>query len=582
MDFRKLLTGKNLLISVVLIALLFLTAGYFLFRRPPRVEMAKYVPASALAVIEVGNLSDLLDGLTSTKAWQELAPLLGLSGQLKQLGSGIDLMSRSGFGPDEVVIAGRAQYAIVVTGIEAGTQATDEGVSLNVKPRFALLIETHASAEKTTKIANERASIIANRIFGDGVTEESQNYEGVRLLIFRNAEGNRELIAAASGNVLLIANHDSAIKSCLDTLANRAANLTTDETLKTHRRQVDGDAPIFAYVTKTGIERLAQLAPALFATRFTTNPDSIEAVVSLFGHLSKQTAEGFFYSLQFNDGDVVEKYFTALRPQLAASLAQPMKATTGAGFAFLKLIPNDVKDCTIFKIEEIGALPENLLKQLSPNFDVVAALAFREFVINFRKQLGVEANDTLGAALGNEIALVKVNDPEPTMMLIRVKDRNAIRTAMTRYLSTGGASVSKTQYDGVEINLSSNDDGRAAAFIGDTLILATQPQIQRCVDTQSQKTSAATNQHVKHTLEIAPQQASIIAYEPDAAQTGAMMLAISKLTRVTDGSSEILERPEVKEALNRLPYAASFTIFRETGIYTESHSAAGIFKRFGG
>ena len=60
------------------------------------------------------------------------------------------------------------------------------------------------------------------------------------------------------------------------------------------------------------------------------------------------------------------------------------------------------------------------------------------------------------------------------------------------------------------------------------------------------------------------------------------MLAISKLTRVTDGSSDILERAEVKNALNRLPYASSFTTFRETGIYTETHSSVGIFKRFGG
>src|SRR5262249_13865307 len=140
MNFRKLFTGKNLLISLVLVALLLLTAGYFFFRRPPRIEMAKYVPASALAVIEIDSLSDVLDGFTNTKAWKELAPLLGLSSQLKQLGSGIDLMSRSGLGPDEVVIAGRAQYAIVVTGVEAGTEPTEEGVSLNVKPRFSLLV----------------------------------------------------------------------------------------------------------------------------------------------------------------------------------------------------------------------------------------------------------------------------------------------------------------------------------------------------------------------------------------------------------------------------------------------------------
>jgi hypothetical protein len=55
------------------------------------------------------------------------------------------------------------------------------------------------------------------------------------------------------------------------------------------------------------------------------------------------------------------------------------------------------------------------------------------------------------------------------------------------------------------------------------------------------------------------------------------MLAISKLTRVTDGSRELLEQESVRAALDRVPPRVSFTEFRASGIYTETRSAVGNF-----
>jgi len=58
---------------------------------------------------------------------------------------------------------------------------------------------------------------------------------------------------------------------------------------------------------------------------------------------------------------------------------------------------------------------------------------------------------------------------------------------------------------------------------------------------------------------------------------GELVLAISKLTRVTDGSRNLLEKDEARRALDRLPPAVSFTEFRSYGIITESKSAVGNF-----
>ena len=56
-----------------------------------------------------------------------------------------------------------------------------------------------------------------------------------------------------------------------------------------------------------------------------------------------------------------------------------------------------------------------------------------------------------------------------------------------------------------------------------------------------------------------------------------MLLGVSKLTRVTDGSRELLEQEAVRKALDRLPPTAGFTEFRAYGIYNETRSAIGNF-----
>jgi hypothetical protein len=581
MEFRRLLSRKNIVILIITLVLVFLTAGYFIFRRPKLVPMDRYAPANALAYIEINSLTDLLEGLTDTRAWNEIAPVLGLSSQLKQLGSGIGLMSSTGLGPDEVVVAGRAQYAIVVTDIDAGTRASEEGVYLNVKPRFALVVETHTSPEKAAKLVADRAAIIAKRIFGDATREDASDYSGTRLLIYRGEQPQRQLIAAASGSVVLIANHESAMQACLDAIAGRSALLADDSLLKQRRGEVDNGAAIFAYVTPTGVEKLAQFGPTVFATRFTSNPDALSAIANLFAHISNQTAEGLFYSLQFEGGGVEENYLTALRTQVAQGLVATTKPATGASFKSLQLVPKEAEDCTILNLEAAGALPENLLKNLSPSLDVVAGIALREFVVNFRKQLALQPSETLDKAIGNEIALVKMAEAEPLVMLIQVKDRNQLLAAMNRYLSIDGAKITNETYNGIELSLSSYEDGRTAAFVGEYLVLGTGPQIKKIIDTKDGNAVANTDERVMKPIADRPQDASIISYAADARKAGELILAVSKLTRVTDGSKELLDKEPMRLALSRLPYSTSFTSFRNSGVFTQTHSSIGVFKRLG-
>jgi hypothetical protein len=577
MKLRDLLNRKNIIIASGLSIVIVVVAAYLAFRRPPRVAMERYVPANALAYMEVDNLSDLVDGLTDTTAWRELAPALGLSSQLRQLGLISDLIGRTGLGPDEAVIAARAQFALALTGLEAETGASEDGPYIHFKPHVAFIIETHTKPETAARIARERASIIAGRIYGASVAEQDQDYQGAKLFVFHGPNSERQLVAAASGTVVLLANHLEAMKSCLDATSGRASSLAEDSTLKYKRPEVDRNSSLFAYVTEAGIEKLVQVGPALIASRFSAEPESINSISELFEHLSKQAAAGLLYSAEFRSGGVIDKYLAILREGVAEGLAAPLKSASAASFTSLQLVPREIEGLTILNMERAGELPERTLKSLAPHLDIVAGVALREVVISFRKQYGLEPTDSIGDAVGNEITMVNFGDAKPMAMLVSVKDKTRLAPVVERYLSRDGSRVTTEDYNGAEIRISSHEDGRAAAFLGSYLILGVRDQVTKIIDAQSSGSSIANDERFKQAIASRPASASIISYKPEVRDAGELMLAISKLTRVTDGSRDLLDQGPARKALDRLPPAVSFTEFRDYGIYAESRSAMGNF-----
>ncbi|HWC77715.1 MAG TPA: hypothetical protein VG778_09640 [Blastocatellia bacterium] len=579
MKLGEALTSKRLIIGGAIFVALIGVLALVALRRPSRVPMDRYVPASALAFLEMNNLPDVVQGLTGTTAWEELAPELGLSSQLRQIGLAADLVGRTGIGPQQAVIASRAQVAIAVTDLEAET-GLDDG-STNLKPHFALLVETHSDAETTSRLLRDLGSVLAKRVYGENVSERSEDHNGVQLSIYQGPEPERQIVAASSGSVAVIANKPAAARICIDAIAGRTPTLADDAALKEMRPNVDQDSAVFAYVTEAGIGKLVKFGSALVSTRFTSDPERITSIASLFGHMSEQTTAGLYYSAAFVDDGVTERYLTALRPSVAEALSRALKPAPAADSEALALIPDSVEEFTIINAQAAGELPERILKELSPQLDLVAGLALREFVLGFRKQLGLEAGDSLGDLVGSGVVMAKFSGDEPTAMLLRVKDRDRVRPIVERYLTRAESTLTRAAHNGVEITTSSHPDRRAASFAGDYLILGTGDQIVKMLDAQAGGSNMNKTRSLAESLLKAPPSASIVSYKPETTDAAEMMLALSHLTRVTDGSPELLEPEPIKKAIGRLQPSVSFTEFRNYGVFTETRSAVGNFSLVG-
>ena len=579
MTVSDVVTRKNILIGSSILIGALIVAAFFTFRRPTQVAMVRYIPANVLAFVEIDSVADVVDGLTNTKAWRELAPVLGLSSQLRQVGLVTDLIGRTGLGPDEAVVAGRAQLAIAITGIESKAAETEAGPYIHLKPNFALVVETHSKPETASRLVSDRASLIAQKLYGESVLERTEDYRGSRVFIFQGPEAARQLLVSSYGSVILVANQAEAMSSCLDTVAGRSPGLAEDATLKQMSTEVGRDPSVFAYVTPGGIEKIVQLSPLLTAGR-DADPESIGLFADLIEHLSSQAGAGLLYASTFEDGGVREKYLTVLRPEIAEALTKPLKSAV-ADFAPLALIPRSIESLTLLNVERAGDLPERILKHLSPTIDLVAGVALREFVIGLRRQYGLEPSDSIGDAIGNEIAMANFGSGQPQAMLLRVNDRTRLAPFVNKYLTRKGALIATEPNDGTEVLVSSSDDRRAAAYIGDFLVLGTRDQIDMIIATAAKRDGIDGDLRLKQGLSALRVNAPIISYRTRVEDAATLLLAVSKLMRVTDGSPELLDRDTARRAIERFPPSISFTEFRNTGVYTETYSAVGNFSLIG-
>ena len=163
-------------------------------------------------------------------------------------------------------------------------------------------------------------------------------------------------------------------------------------------------------------------------------------------------------------------------------------------------------------------------------------------------------------------------------MLLRVKNRAVVSRVLERYLTVDHSIVSLSEYKGQQLAIgSTRPDGRAAAFVKDFLLLGTRDQIMKMIDAEASGESLIGENRIREIIALRPAGASIVSYRPEAGEAGEMMLAISRLTRVTDGSRELLEQEPIKQAMSRLQPSVSFTEFRPNGVYVETKSAIGNF-----
>jgi hypothetical protein len=559
--------SRKQLVLAVLILLLLAAGGWLYANRVQRVEMAAYVPESALGYLEINDWTQVFERLSATRAWRQLAPLYGIPDKLSYVGKA-GWLAQLGVGGEAGIIA-RSQIALVVTGIEVRGE--------EVKPHLALIAETHSNANTLRQVAAARLPRFAREAFGQDVRETSE-YSGVTVTSHWAKTGDRGMFAAQIESELIVANQMDALRACIDARQGRAASMANNFYWRSSREIVERDGSAFGFVTAEGVTRLLRFGAFLMSGGAFGKAALAGAVGEVFTEFSSRTADGIAYGASFENGEVVDRYALLFKPELVDALKAAVKPG-GRDARAVGAVPAPARNLTLISVENPMKTLDGLEAAISSRVGAAQGFLLHQFLLSAREAFfGLQRGGKADEAVGDEIASFDLPAPQARddaardrVWLVAVRDAALMLAIVERAMIAGGAVLSRDKHRGVEI-LSSSDAVRgSAAIAGEFLLLGRRERLAQVIDLVAGGQTLATLPPFAAATPIRS-PAAIRSYDAATEESVEMMKTIAGWTG-TSGAPPARPVPS-------LPWAASATSVHDRGIYIESHSPFGNFPFF--
>ncbi|HEX2268625.1 MAG TPA: hypothetical protein VHH35_03785, partial [Pyrinomonadaceae bacterium] len=244
-------------ILVAVVVLILIGAAWLWFNRPSPVDLAGYAPADSLLYVELNDPSAVARAIEHSDVWKAAAPITGsVPSSENRL---MMAAARAGVGPIEAVLFARAQIALVVVNVNAAEQ----NETLRVRPEFALIAETHTSSWRTKPAVVAAVKQLASLTYGaSNCSERTADAEYVECSV---AGGERKIIGAVDGTLVVVANTENAVRSCLEAKRGTRPSMRSDPELVRVRAGFASDHPLaFGYISAANSAKLFSWAAPLF------------------------------------------------------------------------------------------------------------------------------------------------------------------------------------------------------------------------------------------------------------------------------------------------------------------------------
>jgi hypothetical protein len=555
--------------SLVILALIIIIAVWVWWNRPRKVDMTAYVPADTLIYIEADDLPGIASGLVSTDAWKALAPAAGARSDLGNIGWLSHLASWTGIGSADAVVFSRAQIAIAVLGFDAA----DAGDTLKIKPRYAVVAETHTGESRTRYVIEKRVGDFARRAYLDPRIEQKE-VDGVKLTTWIAPDGERRIVAATTGSVAIVGNDESAVQACLAVRRNERPSLKGNPHLEEMRRRVSGnDALAFGYASPEGTARLLELKAIAYAGQISSDPRAQSAAASVLPALARKILGGAGWATHLSEGLIEDRYFLALQNGVAERLQTALAAEGSGTLTASELLPAATYSISRYSYRDPAAAWKSLNTTIASQFDTLGSILISRLLSAWLKRYGIEEPDNFLRAIGPEFATASLDDSDSrTVTVVEVRDEKTLSDFVARRL---GHKPRSEKIGDAEMLVSGDDKRDAASFIGQYLILGKEENVRLCLEARmTNQTLASSAIFQKSTQTASNSPAVAVTFTDDRASARSFIKAMASPKA---GVEHTLTEAKLEEALGNLRFAASETRLVEGGFERRTRSSFGQF-----
>jgi hypothetical protein len=388
--------------------------------------MADYVPADALVYVEINSIWDIANAIQNSDAWKAALPAIGLANHSDN--SSRLLASRVGLGPIQAVLASRAQMALVIVGVSS----SEKDDQLRVKPEVALVVETHTAKWRMKSAVRDDIRRLAEFAYSASVCTERSN--GVDYVECTESKGDRKIIGAIDGTVVIIGNSEKAVENCLAVRQGQRPSLHTDPEMLRLRQSLRSASTLsFGYVSQTNAAKLVSLAGPLLIGKAPGN----EQLERVLGDSASKILRGVAWTSGSHAGLIEDHYQISLDSEVIKRL-EPVFQHSNVSEDFWQLIPNSFLSVTIYGTANPQAAWSSLNSAVAIKLDAVSSVIFSALMKSGLSGYGIDDPYNLIGALGTPVITLRPTLGEGSLLLAPVKDEVALRHELSNALLRGG------------------------------------------------------------------------------------------------------------------------------------------------
>ncbi|HKY46263.1 MAG TPA: hypothetical protein VJM50_24435, partial [Pyrinomonadaceae bacterium] len=416
------------LLAFVLLAIL-IGAAWLWWALPSTVDMADYAPADSLVYIEFNNPAVLAQAIQNSDVWQAATPIT----QSKSLSQNrlMTTAARAGIGPLEAVLFARAQIALVVVGMNTSEEGAD---TLKVRPEVALIAETHTSKWRTRSAAVETVKKLANLKYGAAMcSERAGDADYIECSI---AGGERKIIGAIDGTVVVVGNSDNAVRRCLEARRGSRPSMRTDNELLKVRSNLTSDKTLgFGYVSPANSAKLFSWAAPMMMG-WAPGDQQLEQLLTVS---AGKILRGIAWTASSSNGGIEDRFLFSLEPGVVSRL-QPAFETAERDENFWKLVPESVQSLTIYRNKAPAAAWSSLDSAVAFKLDFLPAALFGKVLKSSLSVYGISNPKEVLAMLNPPLLTLKPSQgAEGSILVARVNDEAKLRQSLVQEVPDGSS-----------------------------------------------------------------------------------------------------------------------------------------------
>ena len=548
---------RPLLALVLLIIVLGL--AWLWWSLPRTVDMADYAPADSIVYVEFNNLAAVAHAIQHSEAWQAAAPIT--QSRTATQNPFLNTAVRAGIGPLPAVLFARAQIALVVIGLNT----SEENDTLKVRPEVAIIAETHTSRWRTKPAAIEAVKHLANFAYGASMcSERSADADYIDCSV---AGGERKIIGAVEGTLVVIGNSDNAVRSCLEVRRGVRPSIHTDSEMVKVRSSLASDKTLgFGYISPANSAKLfSWAAPMLMG-----HAPGDQQLEQLLAVSAGKVLRGVAWTANPSAQGIEDRFLFSLEPGVVSRL-QPAFETAERDENFWKLVPEGFQSLTIYRNKAPATAWNSLDSAVSFKLDALPAVLFGSLLRSSLSVYGIENPKEVLPALNPPLLTLKPSQgAEGSILVARVSDEERLRRSLAQEVFKGDKGEI---LDGLASNPATGKE--FAAVFADGYVLLGKTENMRA-------SLAAIRQNAtgdKKDLQQSAQQSSapIVTYVNDEARVNNFISTLSMLQgrRLSND-----EGAKLQDTLRRAGLASTETRLNAFGIERTTRSAFGQFSTF--